>query len=316
MLSALLTVFPVFAMVAAGFAYRKTGVLSKAASVQLNRFVVYFACPVLFLNVMIKATWADSNILKFIFVFCLGCGIVFFVVLALQVLAKRDLSVAGIESLSASYPNTVYLGFPLYVILFGDEFLPALALVSAISSALLFATSISLVEVARETGGGALKILSKVSVSVFSNPFVTAPLVGGLIGAAGVELPRPVESFLELGGAAASPCALFALGAFLAEDDSYAETEDRRTAVLIVVSKLIVHPVITAILAFLVFGLPAELAFGATLLAALPTGAGPFMLAQLYGLEVSVTSRAILRTTLIAILSLSALLHWGQATNL
>jgi predicted permease len=46
----------------------------------------------------------------------------------------------------------------------------------------------------------------------------------------------------------------------------------------------------------------------ATLLAALPTGTGPFMLAEFYNREAAVTSRVILISTVFSILTVSAYL--------
>jgi predicted permease len=48
----------------------------------------------------------------------------------------------------------------------------------------------------------------------------------------------------------------------------------------------------------------------AVLLAALPVGTGPFMLAQLYGREPAVTSRAILLSTILSLASVSVLVAW------
>ena len=48
----------------------------------------------------------------------------------------------------------------------------------------------------------------------------------------------------------------------------------------------------------------------ALLLSALPIGTGPFMLAKLYGREASVTSRAILVSTVLSLVTVSALLAW------
>ena len=59
---------------------------------------------------------------------------------------------------------------------------------------------------------------------------------------------------------------------------------------LLVFLKLLVHPVIAWVLATQVFGLPPFLTHAAVLLAALPTGTGPFMLAELYRREAGITS--------------------------
>jgi predicted permease len=56
--------------------------------------------------------------------------------------------------------------------------------------------------------------------------------------------------------------------------------------------------------------MPAAWFDAALLLAALPTGTGPFMLANHYGREAAVTSRAILVSTVLSVATVSALVAW------
>jgi malonate transporter and related proteins len=68
------------------------------------------------------------------------------------------------------------------------------------------------------------------------------------------------------------------------------------------------QPVLTWWLADQVFALPQPLVQVAVLLAALPTGTGPFMLAEFYQREAQVASRTILLSTLGSLISLPFLL--------
>ncbi len=69
----------------------------------------------------------------------------------------------------------------------------------------------------------------------------------------------------------------------------------------IVVAKLVVLPAICAALAIGVFRLPPVWATTAVLLNALPTGTGPFMLAEFYGRDVARASRIMFVTTLLSL---------------
>lgn len=309
MLVAILTILPVFGLVLAGYLYRWFGIFDASASTELNRFVVYFALPLMLFDIMIHATWANGELLKLVGAFGLGCGLIFAFVLIIQIIGKRSLPDAGIVSLCASYPNTGYIGFPLCILIFGRDILPLVTLVSIVSTSVLFATTLVLIEIGKQPQAKLAPLILGVSASVLKNPLIFAPIVGGVIGATGVVLPESVKVFLSLGSSAASPCALVALGVFLAEPGNYSEKETDRTSSLIAVSKLILHPVLTLVIAYYVFNLPIQLVYAATLLAALPTGTGPFMVAQLYQLEMSVTSRAIFRTTGLAVISIAILMY-------
>jgi predicted permease len=47
-------------------------------------------------------------------------------------------------------------------------------------------------------------------------------------------------------------------------------------------------------------------------MSALPIGTGPFMLARLYGRDAATTSRAILISTLLSLVTVSGLVLWQQ----
>jgi len=71
--------------------------------------------------------------------------------------------------------------------------------------------------------------------------------------------------------------------------------------------KLILHPLIAFVLMRWVFDMPTMWSTAGILLAALPIGTGPFMLAKLYDLEPAMSSRAILISTVLSVLTLSVL---------
>jgi malonate transporter len=73
-------------------------------------------------------------------------------------------------------------------------------------------------------------------------------------------------------------------------------------------AKLVLQPVVAWLLATRVFGLPPLLTHAAVLLSALPTGTGPFMLAEFYRREASVTCNAILVSTVVSIVTVSVYL--------
>ena len=113
---------------------------------------------------------------------------------------------------------------------------------------------------------------------------------------------------LKLLSGATSPCALVSLGLFLAEKRPAGAAP--RGSLLLTGSKLLLQPALTWWLASRVFALPLTLVQIAVVLAALPTGTGPFMLAEFYRREAHITSRTILLSTLGSLVSLSYLLFY------
>jgi malonate transporter and related proteins len=69
--------------------------------------------------------------------------------------------------------------------------------------------------------------------------------------------------------------------------------------------KLLVQPVITALLAVYAFGLTGMDAQLVVVLSALPTGTGAFMLADVYKRDLEATSTTIMLSTILSALTLS-----------
>lgn len=302
MFSVISIVAPVFALIASGYIARRIGVMGLAAVSELNRFVVYLALPALLFDVMAHAKAADLAQPGFIAAFGIACGVVFYGTVGISLLAGRSLASASIDGLLGSYANTAYMGFPVLMMLFGPSSLVPVTIASILTVCVLFASAIVLIEVGGQSERRPLRLARKVLGSLVRNPLLIAPVLGALYGATGLGLPEAGDSFLRLLGGAASPLALVVIGLFLAEPRPVASTEVRISIGLAAV-KLLFHPALTFGLA-MAFAVPPHLAAMAVLLAAMPTGTGPFMLAEFYKLPAVVTSAVILASTLGAIVTL------------
>jgi malonate transporter len=308
LLSVLSIVLPIFALILAGWLCRRHGVLSAAAASELNRFVVYLALPALLFRIMAKSRWADLDHPGFIAAF--GGGALALLMVTVLVRARsRALADAAIDGLNAAYPNAGFMGFPLCLLAFGAQSEPAVLIATILTACAVFAAALVLIEVGLHHGAGGWCTLRKISVSLARNPLLVAPALGACVGLAGVQTPLAVDRFLALLGTAASPCALVSLGLFLARPQC--GDSDPGAVLSLVLVKLVVQPGLTWLLAFHVFSMPPVWAHCAVLVAALPMGTGPYMLAELYGREAAVTSRVILISTIGSLLSVALYLHFA-----
>ncbi|TAL93625.1 MAG: AEC family transporter [Paraburkholderia sp.] len=301
---------PVFGLIFAGFACRRRGLLGPTAASELNRFVVWLALPALLFDIMAHTTWQQLDQPSFIGTFALACAGVFVVILVVRLLSGRhlaDASVdASVDAIAAAYPNTGYIGFPLCMIVFGTASLTPTTIATILVACVLFSIAIVLIEVGLQTERTPHRIGMKVIGSLARNPLIVSPIAGAMMAVAHVTMPASAETFLKLLGGAASPCALVSLGLFLAEKRPAGERS--RDALMLTAVKLVLQPAVTWWLAARVFTLPATLVQMAVMLAALPTGTGPYMLAEFYRREAHITSRTILLSTLGSLVTLSFLL--------
>jgi predicted permease len=155
--------------------------------------------------------------------------------------------------------------------------------------------------------------MGKVCLALIKNPLLVAPLLGIAWSASDLNMPSAIERYISLLGEAATPCALVAIGLFLAANPMRGIDQ---SVVRIVILKIGVQPFITAILVFYVFEMPRMWAQIAILSAALPVGTGPFMIAQIYQRDASASARAILISTICSVVTISILLAWINQTNI
>ncbi|MDB5688260.1 MAG: transporter [Sphingomonas bacterium] len=302
MLAALGVVFPVFALILIGWAAGRRGILPADAVGVLNGFVVRLALPVLMFQFVAQADWPALWHPGFVAAMAGGIAIVFAGTMLIGP-AGRGMTERSVESLAASYANTAFMGIPIGQALFGQAGVAAAVIASLLTVCLLFAFSILLIEIDRHRGRGAAPAVRGVLLSLVRNPIVVGPVAGGMWALTGAVLPEPIDRIASLLGAAASPVALVTIGLFLAAAPQGPVTA--RAAPLIA-AKLVAQPLATFALAWLL-GVPAPWAGLATLIAALPTGTGPFMLAKLYESEAAVIARVILATTILAAVTIPLL---------
>lgn len=307
MLSTLEILLPVFGLIFAGFVCRRRALLGPTAASELNRFVVWLALPALLFDTMAHATWHELYQPAFVATFSLACAGIFVVILAARLMSGRPLADASVDAIAGSYPNTGYIGFPLCLIAFGPSSLTPTTIATILVACVLFAIAIVLIEVGLQTERAPHRLAFKVVRALARNPLIVSPVIGVLVASLHIALPQSAETFLKLLSGSASPCALVSLGLFLAEKRPATSTGSG-ASLLLTGTKLLLQPALTWWLAARVFVLPASLVEMAVVLAALPTGTGPFMLAEFYRREAHITSRTILLSTVGSLVTLSLLL--------
>ncbi|NIE66857.1 AEC family transporter [Burkholderia sp. Ax-1719] len=306
MLSTLGTLLPIFGLVLAGFICRKRNFLGPTAASELNRFVIWLGLPALLFDAVSHSSTSELAQPGFIAAFAIAGAVIFAVVLVAQLLQRRHLADSSIDAICASYPNTAYVGFPLLMLVFGPASLVPTTIAAVLTACVLFGLAVILMEIGMlgETRQGSP--LLAVGKSLAKNPLMIAPVLGALFAASGLRMPSSIDSTLRLLGDAASPCALVSLGAFFVDNRKGFGAQGKAARLALV--KVFAQPLLTWVIAGPVLHLPSPIREMAVLLSALPTGTGPYMLAEFYRREAAVASQTILYSTLGSLLSLTALL--------
>ena len=311
MVNILLVTFPFFALVLAGYIALYRGWLSVAAVPGLNGFVLYFAVPCMLYR--FGASTPVADMLSPVIIGVYAASALMMVALTI-VITKRGAigwNDASLGALVAAFPNTGFMGVPLLAMLLGAASAgPAIA---TILVDMLLTTSLC-VALSRLDGAGidgAKRAAKQALGRVMGNPMPWAILMGAFASGFDIKLWGPIDQTVALLADAASPVALFTIGAVLARSQMQsAHPMPLSHYMPAAVLKLIVHPllVLGGGLLAQVAGLPLD-AFALTcivLVAALPSASNVSLLAERFGADNGRIARIILVTTVAAFLTFSA----------
>ncbi len=150
---------------------------------------------------------------------------------------------------------------------------------------------------------------------MLTNPMPWAILLGGVASSLQLQLPGPLDKTVGLLADAASPVALFTIGAVLARSQILTEQSGHppippRDYVPVALFKLVLHPLLVLLAgsAAIWFGVPLS-RFALTVMvlaAALPSASNVSLLAERFGADNGRIARIILVSTAAAFLSFSA----------
>jgi predicted permease len=221
-----------------------------------------------------------------------------------------DMAVAALFGLACVFGNTVMMGIPIILAAYGQAGLPALLAILAVQSLALLGTATVLTEIGLNARAPWKRLLLASLQGIGRNPVVLAVIAAFVWTILGLPVPGALRATLDLVGAAASPLALFCLGGSLVGLSAVGAW--RETAVIAAL-KLVAQPLLVFALARLLRLPPAEAAVAVTI-AALPTGANAFILARRYATGADRSGGAVVLTTALSVLTLSALIAWFRGT--
>ena len=306
MQSILNNALPFFALIFCGYAAGRLDLLTTTAAAGVNTFVFFFALPAFLFSLMSSSPIAEVLNVPFIGAYVLASLAVFGLAAAGgRLLFDVGRGEAAIQGLAAVLPNTGYMGIPLAIAVFGREAAVPLVVGLTLDGVLLIPLGILLIESEKGQGESPLRTALTTFPTLVRNPLIVSIFAGLAASAVGLTPPIPVNNFLDLLAAAAGPCALFALGATLAGRSVAGGAAEIGYMTAL---KLFVHPAALLLTAAVIFDVNPLWTSAALLGASLPIAANVFIVARQYDVYVARTSSAILVSTAVSMISVSALL--------
>ena len=286
MLQALFIIFPVFFIALCGYIYAR---LVRPDMQVINRMILDLLVPALVFSVMSSkdfqiAIYADLAIAATVII--LASGLIAFVTAKLLSYEWRTLVPPMM------FRNWGNLGIPLIVFTFGEQALNAAIILFLVGNVWHFTLGIFLMS-------GRLS-----AVEFFKTPVIIAMILGLLINAIDLELPRELVIPLDMLGQAAIPLMLVSLGVRL----QHVRWSDLSMAFV----GSLLGPVVGILLAWLLanaLNMSSDQVKQILIFGALPPAVMNFIFAERYQLEADKVASIVLLSNLMAVLVYFVLLY-------
>jgi len=312
-LQILLVTFPFFALVLAGFVAAHRRMLPLEAIPGLNGFVLFFALPCMlyrFGSTTPIAQLLDATVAG-VYLLCALVMVGFCIAMTMN--SRIRWNDASLGALVAAFPNSGFMGVPLLVALLGPAAAGPTILTMLVDMVVISSLCVALSRLDEGEGHGREAMLDagkKALKGAAANPMPWAILLGAVASYLQFKLPGPVEKTAWLLADAASPVALFTIGAVLARSQIQSSHPMPVSDYLpVALMKLLLHPLLVLVvgLAAQQLGVPLD-PFALTvmvLVAALPSASNVSLLAERLGADNGRIARIILVTTVAAFFTFS-----------
>jgi predicted permease len=335
---------PFFALILAGYLAAQRGWLPLGAIPGLNTFVLFFALPCMLLRFGMNTPLAQllDPVISSLYLVCSVLVVATVLLLGRMIgTSRRDSSFAA---LVAAFPNSGFIGVPLLVALLGPGAAGPVICTMLLDMMITTSACLALAQgrsghgtgkSATHEGGGqavhkSLNALQALKAPLM-NPLPWSIALGGVLSASDLALWGPVERAVWMLADAASPVALFTIGAVLfrsrvpsgvpsgahsgGPSGADARPPSRSALLLSVVGiKLLVHPCLVFLGCITARALGAQVSdlqvTAITLMAALPSASNVSMLAERYGADNGLVARIIMGSTTLAFITF-ALWAWS-----
>ncbi len=296
---------PFFALIALGYLAGRTRFFTAEATGYLTKFVFYFALSAMLFRFAANLSFwevLDGDLILAYF----GASLAVYL-LATVVAVIRGVGVeqAAIEAQCAVIGNVGFLGVPMLVLLLGDGAIGPVMLIIAVDL-IVFGSLVVILITGGRDGRLAFGVVRTVGLGLMRNPMIMSIALG--FGWAALEwpIPAPMNEFLAILGGAATPGALFAIGASLASKSA----ERVSVAIWLSTCKLALHPLAVAVAVLYVIPVDPYAAGVMIAAASLPVAGNVYIIAQHYGVAPQRVSASILISTALSVLSVSLVIAW------
>ena len=300
MFDGFLIVLPIIICLAAGYTFKRVGLLDDNGLVQIGNVVFYVASPCLFFRM--TNTIRPENLTNVRFIIVFHAAMIAALVLAgiIGKFRKGDRKRRALSTLIVLRTNCVFMGLPTAMMIWGDSMMKPFGLFLALTLAgsEIFAALGGLIVL---YGGFRMNSLKYVLKAFIKNPIVISSVLGVAWGlAVGKELPRcidlPIKIFADLG----TGLALISIGMKVVPEKILSDMLSTWPDSLI---RLIAVPLLIWAV-FQMFPCDPDLQKVAILIFAMPAATNSFPMALAMGMDADYAARVVMASHLLSVFTL------------
>lgn len=218
MIAVLGIVTPIFLVIGLGYLAVKTGLMARAVVPGLGRFVLYFCLPALIFSTL--ATTSIRAVIEPMYLFAYGLGSLLAYALGFGLtrwVSREPTGESSLTGLGMSLSNSGFIGYPVLLQVFGALPTAAFTMTLLVENLLIMPLALIVLELsaAMARGGSATAVVTGFVRRLATQPILLAILFGTAFSLLEWTLPQVLLQSLEFLADAAAGVALFAIGGSL-----------------------------------------------------------------------------------------------------
>ncbi|HHX60949.1 MAG TPA: AEC family transporter [Epulopiscium sp.] len=290
-----------FSLLITGYLLGKLKMIQEEMIRSLTSFILNIALPALIIAGMIIPRTSEKlkeSIFILIIAFSTYAGS-FIIAKIVTSIIKPPKSHKGIFEFSLMFSNVGFMGFPVIATIFGEEAIFYAVIYNIAFVTLVYTLGISLVNTSEEK--------YEINLKTILNTGVIASIIGFVIFALAIPIPKVLEGVISLVGNTTTPISMVVIGAMLSTLPLSRMFNNWRIYVIAIMRVFVLPLIVFAIFKYILHIDNIMLIGVPVIITGMPVAANAALVVQEYGSEPEVASQCIFISTLISIASIPLL---------
>ncbi len=307
MLTIIAITTPIFIMIFLGYFAVRSQLVPSETIAGMSKIVMYFTLPALIFSTLARMEFDDVIVPVYLATYAIGSVLTLLIGLFISLkLMNKSLTESTLKGLGMSNSNSAFFAYPVMLLAFSDPPTASFAMSLIIENILILPLAFVILEVSSssEQGLNPVKMAYTVLKRLIKNPLILAVTGGVLASTFHLALPAVIDRVLVMLSGASATLALIVLGGSLVGTSLKGNTKD---ICFVTIGKLILHPVMIAVVALFMPEMDRNLLLGGILIAAVPMMSIYPIIGNQYGFR-SLCASILLITTLASFVTLAIIL--------